>query len=186
MVYVLPPAARQATAEKLLWSAIRKLAQAMQLPLPPGPRTLRQVVVQHSGVVALFAVPTPQAVEWLRGSGCGGLYLRHFWTASTDSSIRRERFELLLLCGQATRGAELWDVFHRKVGVAGLLLTGRDVAVRATSAADLVALQAQLDLFTGHSGLQFRHAPAGQRWWRLGPLTEAECWRWWWLTLKMT
>ena len=55
--FILPPASRQANAEKLLWSAVRKLAQVMQLPLPPGPRTLRQVVVQHGSVVAVFAVP---------------------------------------------------------------------------------------------------------------------------------
>ena len=85
--YVLPPATRQASAEKMLWAAIRKLAQAVQLPLPPGPRMLRQVVLQHGGVLALFAVPTSQALEWLRGSGCGGLYLRPFWTAFTDASI---------------------------------------------------------------------------------------------------
>ena len=175
--YVLPPATKQGNAEKLLWGAVRKLAEAMQLPLPPGPRTLRQVVVQHGGVVALFAVPTSQAVEWLKGSGCGGLYLRPFWTAMTDSSIGRERFSLLWLRGQAERGPEIWKVFHRRDGVVGLLLTGRDIALRVTPAANVVELEAQLGLSLGNAGVRFRQATAGQRWWRLGPLTEAECWR---------
>lgn len=175
--FVLPPAARQSMAEKLLWGAVRKVSQTMQLPLPPGPRTLRQVVVQHGSVVALLAVPTAHAVEWLRGSGCGGLYLRPFWTSSTDASIGREKFQLLWLRGKADRGPELWEVFHRREGVAGLLLAGRDVALRTTPAANLVELQAQLDLSFGNAGVRFRQATVGQRWWRLGPLTEAECWR---------
>ena len=174
--YVLPPATKQALAEKLLWGAVRKMAQAMQLPLPPGPRTLRQVVVQHGGVLALLAVPTAQAVEWLKGSGCGGLYLRPFWTASTAASLSREQFDLMWLRGQAERGPELWETFRRRDGVVGLLLSGRDIALRVTSSANAMELQAQLDLVFGSGGVRFRQATAGQRWWRLGPLTEAESW----------
>ena len=76
--YVLPPATRQSGAEKAVQLAVRKLAREMQLPLIPGPQMLRQVVVQHGSVLAILAVPAAEAVEWLRGSGFGGLYLRPF------------------------------------------------------------------------------------------------------------
>ena len=36
--YLLPPATRQAVAEKAMWSAVRKVAQEMQLPMPLGPQ----------------------------------------------------------------------------------------------------------------------------------------------------
>jgi hypothetical protein len=175
--YQLPPATKQSNAEKAARAALRKLAAAMQLPDPPGPRPLRQVVVQHGGVVALLAVPKAQALHWLRGSGCGGLYLRPFWTGQTDASISRERFSLLWLRGKAERGPELWQTFKDKPGVVGLLLTGRDVALRVDQSAKVEQLQAQLALSLGSPDEKFRRAVVGQRWWRLGPLTEAEGWQ---------
>ena len=175
--YVLPPSTKQANAEKALWGAVRKLAEAMQLPLPPGRQMLRQVVVQHGGVLANLSVPTAQAVEWLKGSGCGGLYIRPFWTASTDSSISREKFQPLWMRGQVERGPQLWEIFHRRAGVAGLLLSGRDIALRATSSANKVELQAQLDEICGVGSVHLRQAMAGQRRWRIGPMTAAESWR---------
>ena len=175
--YQLPPATRQARAESTAWSALKKLAGAMGLMVPPGPQTMRQVVVQHGGVMALLAVPRAQALHWLRGSGCGGLYLRPFWTARTDASISRERFSLLWLRGKAEQGPALWEVFKDKEGFAGLLLAGRDLALRVTHNANVEQLQAQLALFLGGSEGRFRQAVKGQKWWRLGPLTEAESWR---------
>ena len=175
--FQLPPATRQVNAEKAARAALRKLAGAMQLPEPPGPQPLRQLVVQHGGVLAILAVPRGQAVEWLRGSGCGGLYLRPFWTSQTDDSVSRQRFSLLWLRGKADRGPGLWEAFRHKPGVVGLVLAGRDVAVRVDHTADVGQLQAQLGLSLGNPEEKFRQAAAGQRWWRLGPLTEAECWR---------
>ena len=90
--YQLPPATRQAGAERAAWAALRKLAAAMQLAIPPGPQMLRQVVVQHGGFMALLGVPRGQAMQWLRGSGCGGMYLRPFWTAQIDASISQGKF----------------------------------------------------------------------------------------------
>ena len=175
--YVLPPATRQSGAEKALHTALRKLAQEMQLPVVPGPQMLRQVVVQHGSVLAVLAVPVAHAVEWLRGSGCGGLYLRPFWTATTSPSLAREKFSLLWLKGKAERGPELWKVFRHKEGVVGLLLAGKDVALRVDQKAKVAELQAQLGLSLGNPEERFRQAVKGQRWWRLGPLTEAESWQ---------
>ena len=172
--YVLPPATKQVAAEKAMQKALRKVAGEMGLPLPPGKQMLRQVVVQHGSVLAILAVPKAQAVEWLRGSGCAGLYLRPFWTDRTDASVGRSRFSLLWLKGKAERGPEIWQAFRNKLGVFGLLLAGRDVALRVDQAADLQELQAQLTVLSGD---KFRQAAKGQRWWRLGPLTEAESWQ---------
>jgi hypothetical protein len=175
--YVLPPATRQANAEKALHAAVRKLANEMHLQAPPGQHALRQVVVQHGSVLANLGVPREQALEWLRGSGCGGLYLRPFWTPQTAASIQRDKFSMLWLRGKADRGPEIWGIFRHRPGVAGLLLSGRDVALRVDATANVDELQAQLALAMGNSNERFRQAAAGQRWWRLGPLTEAECWR---------
>jgi hypothetical protein len=175
--YVLPPATKQANADKAMRGAVRKLAKEMAVPLPPGAEVLRQVVVQHGGVLAILAVPRDQAVTWLRGSGCGGLYLRPFWTSATGAAVDRNQFYLLWLRGKADRGAELWETFRGRQGVVGLLLNGRDVALRVDSSAKVEELQAQLTLTFGDQNERFRRATAGQRWWRLGPLTEPERWR---------
>ena len=175
--YRLPPATRQAGAERAAWVALRKLAEAMQLVIPPGPKALRQVVVQHGGVMAILGVPRVQAAYWLRGSGCGGLYLRPFWTTQTDPSLSREHFSLLWLRGKADRGPEVWNALKHKEGFAGLVLAGKDIALRVDRSAKVEQLQAQLNLSLGAAEGQLRQAVTGQRWWRLGPLTEAESWR---------
>jgi hypothetical protein len=51
------------------------------------------------------------------------------------------------------------------------------VAVRVDETAKVEHLQAQLGLSPGNLEERFRQAVSGQRWWRLGPLTEAECWQ---------
>ena len=83
---------------------------------------------------------------------------------------------MLWLRGKADRGPEIWGIFRRRPGVAGLLLLDRDVALRVDATANVDELQAQLALAMGNSNERFRQAAAGQRWWRLGPLTEAEGW----------
>ena len=175
--YQLPPATRQAGAEKAAWKALRKLAETMGLMMPPGLQALRQIVVQHGAVTALLGVPKMQAVQWLRGSGCGGLYLRPFWTAETDASIGRNKFSFLWLRGKAERWPELWNVFKDREGFVGLLFAGRDLALRVSSKANVEQFQAQLGLTLGSAEGKLRQAVSGQRWWRLGPLTEAESWR---------
>lgn len=64
--------------------------------------------------------------------------------------------------------------------VVGLLPGDKDVAVRVNagcSAEALQAVQAQVQFILEDRQAQFRRPVPGQRWWRLGPLTEAECWR---------
>jgi hypothetical protein len=174
--YVLPPAVRQQAAERAARKALRAVAEVMQLPEPP-PQQLRQVQIVHGALVALLGVPRPQACEWLRGSGHGGLYLRPFWSEQTGRDVAREKFALLWARGQGERGPELWKAFRNKPGVYGLLASGNDVALRVTAEADVAALQAQLCVTMDNPKAAFRHRVDGQRWWRLGPLTEAEMWR---------
>ena len=174
--YVLPPALRQQAAERATRKALQQVATKLNLPEPP-PHQLRQIQTVHGALVALLGVPRAQACEWLRGSGCGGLYLRPFWTEHTGRDLDRSRFTLLWARGKGARGPELWDAFHNKPGVFGLLASGKDVALRISAEADVAALQAQLGATLNDVAAQFRRPIPGQRWWRLGPLTEAEVWR---------
>ena len=59
----------------------------------------------------------------------------------------------------------------------GLLLSGRDIALRVTQDAHLEELSAQLGVTLPEHQGGFRYSSPGQRWWRLGPLTEAELWQ---------
>jgi hypothetical protein len=173
--YVLAPATKQQAAERAARKALRQVAEAMQLPEPP-PHQLQQVQVAHGSVTGLLGVPRPQACQWLRGSGCGGVYLRPFWTERTGADVARSKFTLLWARGQGERGPELWKAFSNKPGVFGLLAGGKDVALRVSAEADVAALQAQLGVTLGNTKAAFRGPQSGQRWWRLGPLTHAEVW----------
>ena len=132
---ILPPALQQTTAERAARGGLRQIAMALNLPEPP-PHQLRQIVVQHGVVSGILGVPRLQAREWLRGSGCGGLYLRPFWTDSTGDLVARQNFSLLWVRGQLEQGPKLWQALWEKPGVVGLLPSGRDVAVRVTVEAD--------------------------------------------------
>ena len=79
--------------------------------------------------------------------------------------------------GRLADGAKLWDKIKDQPGVVGLLPGDRDIAIRMTAAARPAALQAQVRFALADEAAQVRVPVAGQRWWRLGPLTEAECWR---------
>ena len=174
--YILPPATRAAGAERALRQAVRKLAGAMG-QLEPAATQLRQVQVAHGAVFALLGVPRPTARTWLRGSGCGGLYIRPFWTASSGPEVARHHFTLLWARGQLEKGAKLWEAVHDQPGVFGLVADGKDLAVRVTGEAQLESLQSQLRFVLDNQGAQFRRAEPGLRWWRLGPLSDAELWR---------
>jgi hypothetical protein len=171
--YVLPPAVRQQAAEKGARAALRKVAAAMELPDPP-PHQLRQVQVAHGMLTAILGVPRGQACTWLRGSGCGGLYLRPFWTPSTGAAVDRKNFSLLWVRGRLQDGAQLWEALRAEHGFMGLLPSGGDIAVRVTAEANVEALQSQLTFKLGDA--RFRRAIPGQRWWRLGPLEDSEMW----------
>ena len=63
------------------------------------------------------------------------------------------------------------------LGGFGLVADGKDLAVRVTQEANLESLQSQLRFVLDNQGAQFRRAEPGLRWWRLGPLSDAELWR---------
>ena len=175
---ILPPAIQQSKAEKAARNGLRQLAIAMQLPEPP-PHQLRSIVVQHGLITGILGVPKDQAREWLRGSGCGGLYLRPFWTDDTGEAVAKDQFKLLWARGFLDQGDKLWKTTLGKPGVVGLFPSpaGRDVAVRITAEADAAALEEQLKFAANDRTATFRRKIPGQRWWRFGPLTEAEAWR---------
>jgi hypothetical protein len=128
-------------------------------------------------VYAILGVPRGQALHWLQGSGCGGLYIRPFWTASTGRAVARDNFSLLWVRGRVADGPRLWEALHSFVGVMGLVVDGKDVAVRVSGQVDEPALAAQLAFILRDDQAKFRRATPGLQWWRLGPLTEAELWR---------
>jgi hypothetical protein len=175
--YLLPPATRQAAAEKALRAAIRKVAGSMGLVLPAVWSLLRNMQPTHGGVLAIMAVPRAEARSWLRGSGCGGVYLRPFWTAETGRAVQRDAFRLLWVRGRLADGPRLWEAIKDMPGVFGLLPAEKDLAVRITEDADLRALQGHLGHLTGDVKASFRQATPGARWWRLGPLHEADLYR---------
>ena len=88
--YLLPPATRQAAAEKALRAALRKVAGSMGLTLPAAGPLLRNIQATHVRVLAIMSVPRAEARNWLRGSGCGGVYLRPFWTSDTGRAVQRD------------------------------------------------------------------------------------------------
>jgi hypothetical protein len=106
--YLLPPATKQQAAERALRAGVRKVAEAMELP-SPAPAQLRQIQVTHGSVLALLSVPRVHARRWLRGSGCGGLYLRPFWTESTGDTVGRSQFNLLWARGRLEDGPRIWE-----------------------------------------------------------------------------
>ena len=173
--YILPPATRLQAAERALRAAVRRLAEVMGL-VAPASAQLRQLQPTHGGILALLGVPRDAARRWLAGSGCGGLYVRPFWTASTGRAVERSTFSLLWLRGRMELGPKIWEAVYKLPGVYGLLPSSKDVAVRVTGEADVSMVQAQLQFVFGDSGVQFRRAIPGQRWWRFGPLRDAELW----------
>ena len=85
---------------------------------------------------ALLGVPRAEALQWLRGSGCEGLFIRPFWNPSTGDAVARSRFELVWLRGQLAMGARLWEALQDVLGVFGLYWDGKDLAVRALPEVD--------------------------------------------------
>ena len=172
----LPAALRHSEAAKAAQRGLRRVAEAMQLPCP-APGALRQLEPSHHGVYAILSVPRPQALQWLRGSGCGGVYFRPFWTERTSSALAKENFSLLWVRGRLADGARLWDKVKDQPGVVGLLPGDRDLAIRVTAEARPAELQAQVQFALQDEAAKLKTPVAGQRWWRLGPLSESECWR---------
>ena len=177
--FMLPPATRQKDAERLARKGLDKIAKELQLP-SPAPHQLRNIQPTHGSVAAVFGVPRALAMQWLRGSGCGGLYLRPFWTENSSAEMARDRFELLWLRNKLADGPRIWGAVKDLPSVVGLLPGDKDVAVRVQAGCSpeaLQALQAQVQFVLEDKQAQLRRPVPGQRWWRLGPLTEAECWK---------
>ena len=177
--FMLPPAARQRDAERLARKGLEKIAKELQLP-SPAPHQLRNIQPTHGSVAAIFGVPRPLAAQWLRGSGCGGLYLRPFWTEDSSAAMARDCFELLWLRNKLADGPRIWGAVKDLPSVVGLLPGDKDVAIRVQAGCPpeaLQAVQAQVQFVLEDKQAQLRRLVLGQRWWRLGPLTEAECCR---------
>jgi hypothetical protein len=176
--YVLPPATRAANGERMLRAAVRRVASAV---VPGGCPVvhLRQVQIAHGVAYALLAVPPTLARCWLRGSGCDNLYIRPFWTPSTGATIARDQFTLLWLKGRLEKGPALWLVLRNVPGFFGLLADKNDVALRVSAEADRDVIQTHVEnlLTEGKEKVPVKVAEPGVRWWRLGPLTEAELWQ---------
>ena len=164
--WIFPPATRQQNAERATYSALRRLAHEMQLPEPPN-KQLRQVQLMQGALVAILGVPRSQARQWLQGSGCGGVYLRPFWTDRTAKEVDRSQFSLLWARGQRDAGAKLWEQVKDIPGVYGLLPSGRDIVVRIApdvNASTLQSLQAKLRFVLNEESAQFRRPVIGQSW----------------------
>ena len=177
--FMLPPATRQKDAERLARKGLEKVAKEMQLP-SPAPHQLRNVQPTHGSVAAIFGVPRHLAMQWLRGSGCGGLYLGPFWTENSSAAMARDRFELLWLRNKLVDGPRIWGAVKDLPSVVGLLPGDKDIAVcveAGCSPEALQVVQAQVQFVLADKQVQLRRPVLGQRWWRLGPLTEAECWK---------
>ena len=173
--YLLPPATKEASGERMLRAAMRKLA-AVVVPGDLSPVQLRQVQVAHGMMYAVMGVPAATARAWLRGSGCEGVFVRPFWTESTGADLQREKFTLLWVRAQMAAGARLWQELHDVHGFFGLYTDGKDVAIRVSPEADRAVVQAKVN-FALQVATPLRTAEPGVRWWRLGPLTEDELWR---------
>ena len=127
--------------------------------------------------VGMLGVPRGQARGWLGGSGCGNVFLRPYWSASTGEAVARSNFSLLWLRGQAEHGAKLWEGLNREKGVCGLLVQGRDLAIRVTQEASVAPLEAQAaHLLGAKSDFKIRRAVEGRRWWKIGPLQLHDEW----------
>ena len=173
--YVLPPATKAATGERALKAALRRVSSLLGLAAPSGTQ-LRQMQVAQGVASALLGVPRLTACHWLRASGCGGLFIRPFWTPSTGAEVARSRFSLIWLRGHLAAGGRLWDALRDMTGFFGLVVEGKDLAVRVSAELDRRLLQSQVEFVLG-SAVKL-HSPAfGARWWRLGPLSESELWR---------
>ena len=170
---MLPPAARQRDAERLARKGLEKIAKELQLP-SPAPHQLRNIQPTHGSVVC--------HVLWQRSgySGCGGLYLTPFWTEDSSAAMARDCFELLWLRNKLADGPRIWGAVKDLPSVVGLLPGDKDVAIRVQAGCPpeaLQAVQAQVQFVLEDKQAQLRRPVPGQRWWRLGPLTEAECWK---------
>ena len=157
---------------------MQKLAGAVGVAFS-GAHRLQGVQPTHGGVLALLAVPRAEAMRWLRGSGCGGLFVRPFWTKDTAPALQRQQSNLLYLKGRRADAARVWGALHEVAGVYGVLPAEKDLAVRISAERGAAAgeVQARIRAALQDPQASVRQPTPGATWWRLGPLTDAEVFR---------
>ena len=170
--YLLPPATKEASGERLLRAVVRKVSSIVA-PGDITPVQLRQVQMAHGMAYALVGVPTASALAWLRCSGCENLFIRPFWTESTGAELKRDKFTLLWSKVQMAAGARLWPELNGLRGFYALYVDGKDVAIRVSAEADRAAIQARVD-FVLQAATPLRSTEPGVRWWCLNPVREDE------------
>ena len=171
----VPPAVKQANAEKVLRAAVRKSAWRLHLSVPPAGQ-LRQVQASEGSVFALLGVPKEEARQWLRSSGAGGLLVRPFWVPDSRSSLQRSDYEICWLKNCPVDAATLWELLWEQYGFFGLVSNGKGLGLRVAPGVDTDGMLAQVHFATKDVAASIRRPVLGARWWRLGPLTDAEVW----------
>ena len=174
--YTAPPATRQRQVEQAAKRALAAVAHEMGIAYGPAHR-LQQVQATHGGLVAILAVPRDEAPRWLRGSGCGGLFVRPFWTSATSSTLDRAKFNLVWLRGRRDDAAAVWARLHTLEGFAGLLASDKDVAVRVAGGPERTGLAAEVRLLLDDPKAKVHQRVTGATWWRFGPLEDADVFR---------
>ena len=137
--YHLPPATKQENAVRLMRAAVRRLAEKVKLDLPVQPQ-LRNVQAMQGLVTAIMGVPPLQALDWMRGSGFSGLFMRPFFTERTSLGLGKDQFKLLRARGSAAHGAKLWETIHDLPGVFVVPVEHGDLAVRYNAEAHIPTL----------------------------------------------
>ena len=171
--YLLPPATRAQQAARSLRTALKKVADVVGCSAPVAPQ-ITQLQVEHGGVHCIFAVPRGEGRAWLRGSGCQGVFLRPFWTRDTGRDLQRDQFALHWLRGHGKDAEAIWAALKDEPGFFGLLAGGADVAVRLSCEAVPQRALQKVRFTIKRDEVAFRQANPNARWWRLGPLTQAE------------
>jgi len=171
--YMAPPATRQRQVEQYAKRALVALSKEMGIMYGPAHR-LQQVQATHGGLVAILAVPRDEAARWMRGSGCGGLFVRPFWTSATSSALDRANFNLVWLRRRREDAAAVWSQLHGLDGFAGLLPSDRDIAVRVAGGAGRASLEAEVRLLLDDPKAKVHHSVPGASWWRFGPLHDSD------------
>lgn len=121
-------------AERALCGALRQMAEELQLQAPAA-HHIRQFAVREDGTAsAVIAVPRAAARGWLRGSGCRATFVRLLWPNSTAAELQRHCFRLQWLRGQRGQRSGCGP---QPPGVLGLLVDGKDIAVRTVLEVDV-------------------------------------------------
>ena len=121
-------------------------------------------------------MPKAEAQRWLLSSGHGGLFVRPFWVSDGGNSIKRTDFDVCWLKSCTVNASVLWDALYEQPGLTGLVTNGKGLGLRVTPQADVAAMLAQVRHVANDDKVFVRRPVAGARWWRLGPLTDAEAW----------